>query len=242
VTIREPKAKREYTAPRGDRVTVAYQRLRDLIVWGRLAPGSRIVESEVAVRLGVSRTPVRSALHRLQQEGYILAEEGGRQLRLRVAPLTIDDARDLFAILGRVEGLAARRAAELPPDKRLPLVRRLRQCNDELLAAVGAVSPDSNLIYLLDVAFHRQYVAAVDAPRLVTLHDAIKPQAERYNRLYATFLLDEVRTSVDEHERIVRSIEAANVEQAELAARANFVNAAERLRGVIERLGERGIW
>lgn len=240
--MRELRTRREYAAPRGDRVTVAYQKLRDLIVWGRLAPGSRIVESEVATRLGVSRTPVRSALHRLHQEGYILAEEGGRQARLRVAPLTIDDARDLFAILGRVEGLAARRAAELPPDKRLPLVRRLRQCNEELFEAGRAANPDSNLIYLLDVDFHRQYVAAVGAPRLTALHNAIKPQAERYNRLYATFLIDEIRTSVEEHERIVRSIEAANVEQAELAACANFVNAAERLRDVIERLGERGIW
>jgi DNA-binding GntR family transcriptional regulator len=54
---------------RGDRVSQAYHQLRELIVWGKLAPGPRIIETDVATRLGVSRTPVRSAVQRLQQEG-----------------------------------------------------------------------------------------------------------------------------------------------------------------------------
>lgn len=230
------------TTSRDDRVTVAYQKLRDLIVWGRLAPGTRIIESEVAERLGISRTPVRSALHRLQQEGYILQTDVGRQARLRVAPLTIDDARELFTIVGQVEGLAARRAAELSADQRLPLVRRLRQYNRDLAEAADAASPDSNLIFLLDLEFHRAYVDAAAGPRLLALHDAVKPQAERYNRLYTTVLVSEISTSVDEHERIVLSIQAGNADGAAAAANTNFVNAAERLRSVIERLGERGIW
>src|SRR5205085_315994 len=80
-------------------------------VWGRLAPGSRVIESDIAERLGVSRTPVRSALHRLQQEGYIVGVGRGSEQRLTVAPLTQDDARDLFAIIGAIEGLAAQHAA-----------------------------------------------------------------------------------------------------------------------------------
>ena len=82
---------------RGDRIARAYQQLRELIVWGRLAPGSRVIESDIAERLGVSRTPVRSALHRLQQEGYIVGVGRGSEQRLTVAPLTQDDARDLFS-------------------------------------------------------------------------------------------------------------------------------------------------
>ena len=59
----------EAGASRGESVARAYDQVRELIVWGRLSPGSRIVESEIADRLGISRTPTRSALHRLQQEG-----------------------------------------------------------------------------------------------------------------------------------------------------------------------------
>ena len=63
---------------RGDRVTVVYHRLRELIVRGRLAPGARIIETVIAARLGVSRTPVRAALQRLQQEGYVVVASPGQ--------------------------------------------------------------------------------------------------------------------------------------------------------------------
>src|SRR5690606_3496565 len=92
---------------RNDRVSQAYRQLRELIIWGRLAPGTRIIETDVAARLGVSRTPVRSALQRLQQEGYIVASGTGQQSRLAVAPLTREDARELFAIVAEVEALGA---------------------------------------------------------------------------------------------------------------------------------------
>src|SRR6266516_1813696 len=78
-------------APHGSRPDQVYARLRDLIVQGSLAPGSRIVETEIASRLGVSRTPVREALQRLQQEGFVNGAPGAQQSRLTVAPLTRDD-------------------------------------------------------------------------------------------------------------------------------------------------------
>ena len=66
-------------APHGSRPEQVYTRLRDLIVQGLLSPGSRIVETEIATRLGVSRTPVREALQRLQQEGYVNGSPGAQQ-------------------------------------------------------------------------------------------------------------------------------------------------------------------
>ena len=85
---RTPGPARSSTMARGERPLVVYEQLRDLIVHGHLAPGSRIVESDVAGRLGVSRTPVRGALQRLQQEGYIVDPSGGRLARPTVSPLT----------------------------------------------------------------------------------------------------------------------------------------------------------
>ena len=99
---------------RGDRVTLAYQKLRELIVLGRLAPGTRIIETTVAARLGVSRTPVRAALQRLQQEGYVVVTSPGQQSRMSVAPLTQEDAIELFGMVSAVEGLAANGAARRP--------------------------------------------------------------------------------------------------------------------------------
>src|SRR5204863_1837753 len=113
-------------APHGSRPDQVYMRLRDLIVQGSLAPGSRIVETEIADRLGVSRTPVREALQRLQQEGFVMGAPGAQQSRLTVAPLTRDDVHELLDIVGALEGLGARRAATIETTERRTLARDLR--------------------------------------------------------------------------------------------------------------------
>lgn len=213
-----------------------------MIVWGKLAPGSLLIEIDLAERLGVSRTPVRSALQRLQQEGYIGTSGVGRQARLVVTPLTAEDAFELFEIVGQVEGLAARRSAKLNVRERTRLVITLRQFNAELLRASEAARPDTNLLFSLDDDFHRSYVEAGAGPRLLTLHDAIKPQAERYNRIYTTVLVGEISTSVKEHSEIIGGIEEGDPDRADVAARTNFENAAQRLSSVIAHLGERGTW
>ncbi len=227
---------------RGDRVTQAYRQLRELIIWGRLAPGTRIIETDVAARLGVSRTPVRSALQRLQQEGYIVEAGTGQQSRLSVAPLTRDDARELFAIVSEVEGLAAEWAAGRDELERARTVRDLEHLNAELGRAAAEPKPDHYRIFDLDQGFHRAYVERGAGPRLLALHDAIKPQSERYVRLYISALVDQIGTSVREHEVIIHAIARGDPPAAKQAVLVNWRNAAERLSDVIDHLGERGIW
>lgn len=227
---------------RDDRVTQAYQQLRELIVRGKLAPGTWIIESDVAARLGVSRTPVRSALQRLQQEGYILVTARGQQYRAAVAPLTRDDANELFGIVGQLEALAARWAAGKPEAERAADLRELRRLNQALLDAARGERPDHNVVFELDTQFHRSYVEAGGGPRLRALHEAIKPQAERYVRLYISALMDEIGTSVEEHQRIIDGIAAADPDAAQRAVETNWLNAAQRLSRVIDTLGERGSW
>jgi DNA-binding GntR family transcriptional regulator len=225
---------------RNDRVSQAYHQLRELIVWGRLAPGTRIIETDVANRLGVSRTPVRSALQRLQQEGYILTSGSGQQSRLAVAPLTKEDARELFAIVGEIEALGAQWAAER--SERGRTARQLREINEELARSVQTADPDHQRVFDLDQGFHRCYVEAGAGPRLLALHDAVKPQSERYVRLYISALVDEIGTSVEEHGRIVAAVEDGDPAAAKQAVQENWRNASERLSDVIVKLGERGIW
>lgn len=223
-----------------DRGTQAYRHLRELIVHGRLAPGSRLIETEVAERLGLSRTPVRSALQRLMQEGYISDPGTGRQSRPYVAPLTRDDAFELFHIVGEMEGLAAWGAARR--DDREQLIDELNKTNAELLAEAERSPPSREWVFQLDTSFHRRYVEGGAGPRLVALHDAIKPQAERYTRLYVDALLDQIVVSVQEHQAIIDAIEAGEADQAQTSVRTNWRNAAGRLSGVIERAGELGSW
>jgi DNA-binding GntR family transcriptional regulator len=225
-----------------DRTTFAYERLRELIVHGQLAPGTRIVETDLAERLGVSRTPVRSAVQRLQQEGFLVPRGEGVQARPRVAPLTREDAGELFGIVGTLEGLAARRAAELPRKERANVVRELEAANRSLEKTPQESPESGNLFFERDQAFHAIYVAAGAGPRLRSLHDATKPQAERYIRLYVSTLYTEIGTSVREHEEIIQALDRGAPELAQKAVVTNWYNASLRLYKVIDVVGERGSW
>jgi DNA-binding GntR family transcriptional regulator len=224
-----------------DNVTRVYNELHALIVSGQLPPGTRIAERAVVARMGLSRTPVRSALHRLHQEGFVASVGRAGDQRLIVTPLTRGDGREVFLIVGHLEGLAASEAASMPAARRKEIVRRLRGVNRKLAAASRAKAPPS-LLFDLDLEFHTTYVEGVAGPRVVALHRAIKPQSERYARLYVNVLLDELPTSVEEHEAIAAAIERGNPSAAQHAVETNWHNAADRLSEVIAEHGERGIW
>lgn len=228
-------------AERLDNVSQAYRTLRGAIVWGQLSPGSRISERAIAEWLGLSRTPVRSALHRLEQEGFVSSFGEGRERRLVAAPLTLADGQEVYFIVGHLEGLAARTAAALPAVRRKRLVARMRDLNRKL-AAESRKKGNAARVFDLDLEFHRTYVEDVVGPRLLTLHRAIKPQSERYSRLYISVLLDELSNSVKEHEAIARSIAEGDPDAAQRAAERNWNNAAARLARIIAQHGERGSW
>jgi DNA-binding GntR family transcriptional regulator len=225
-----------------DRSSEVYAKLRELIVRGRLAPGARITETDAAERLGVSRTPVRAALQRLAQEGYIVVANTGLRRRPMVAPLTREDATELLHILAEVEGLAARYAASLNPKLRAQLGSELRQLNEELRRAGQGARPDANQVFELDQTFHRRLVEAAAGSRLLTLHESIKPQVERYGRVYAAALTDDIAHSVEEHARLIQAVEGGDADGAQRAVLTNWRNAAARLSHVIDAVGEKGSW
>jgi DNA-binding GntR family transcriptional regulator len=240
-TSRTTKRRPRPTRPR-DTIATTYAKLRDLIVLGRLAPGTRIIEADIATRLGVSRTPVRSALHRLQQEGYVNELEGGRRARLMVTPLTRQDATELLHLMGQLDGLAGRAAAHLPEADRRRLAEEMGAINHRLAAQQAAERPDPNAFHDLDNAFHDAYVEAAAGPRLRALRTSIRPQTDRYVRVYVSTMAGEIGVSVEEHERIVRAIAAGDAPSAQQTIEDNWRNAAGRLASVIETLGERGSW
>lgn len=229
-------------APHGSRPEQVYQRLRDLIVQGLLAPGSRVVETEVAARLGVSRTPVREALQRLQQEGFVVGAPGAQQARLTVAPLTRIDVHELLNIVGELEGLGSRWAAGLPVAERRALTKELKALNAEFHKTGRATPIDHGRLYEADERLHRQIVEACAGPRLIAMHDSVKPQAERYIRMYISMLTSDIRASVAEHDAIIDAIDAGQADEAQHAVQINWRHAADRIGKVIEVAGERGSW
>ena len=97
-------------------------------------------------------------LQRLQQEGYIVDSPSLQQSRPTVAPLTREDAMELFSIVAEIEGLAARRRVHCRRVQRDALVRDLTAINARFERASRAKTPKHDLLYELDEQFHRQYV------------------------------------------------------------------------------------
>ena len=242
-TKRSAGAKRQSKkVEHGTSVGVAFQRIRDLIVHAKLAPGTWIVEGDLCDHLNMSRTPVRGALFLLQREGYVIESRNGSKSRMIVAPMTKEDANELYPIIGRLEGLAGRRAAGLPQNERQGLAAKLKLVNDKLTriaADRGHHGPD---IFDLDHEFHHLLLASGSGPRLTTLHRAIEPQTERYWRLYASSIIGELHVSVAEHEEIIAALLAGDPDRLEGALCTNWENGCKRLARVIDMFGERGSW
>jgi len=233
-------ARQTESIPRSELVAEAYDRLRDWIITGRLAPGAPIIETDTAALLGVQRSHLRLALQRLRHTGFVVTTRIGTYSRTRVAPLTLDDVVELFTVLGAVEGLAARAAARLPAGERTALVRSLRKINKELLRLARQTPSDYNRTNDLDVTFHRTYVEAAAGPRVLALHEAVKPQADRYERFYTNVLMDQLEISVREHESIIAAIESGDPDESQHAVEVNWRNAADRFARAVAATGELG--
>lgn len=227
---------------RGASIEAVFLKIREMIVYGRLAPGSWIVEGDIAGKLGVSRTPVRHALQWLEHEGYLVALGAGPKSRMTVAPLTESDAVEAYRIVGHMEGLAGRLAAELPKREREELVKKLRQLNSQMAKSANGQKSDPRTFFDLDTSFHSLIVEATAGSRFLSIYNGIKPHTERYWWLYASSILDDENVSTEEHAKIVTAIAKGEPDAAEKALQSNWENGARRLVTLIRKFGERGKW
>ncbi len=198
----------------------AYTLILEAIDAGDFKPGDRLVESELAERLGVSRTPVREALQRLETQAMLTRD--GRSLI--VASLDHNQLAELYTVRSELEGLAARLAARhATPEE----VRVLRSMVEEDRALVGG---DPRVLSRANKRFHRQIHLASHNRFLVQQLDLVhRSMALMANTSFAAEGRDQV--ALDEHDQIVGAIEAGQGEAAYQALRTHISRAFEtRLR------------
>ena len=239
---RKTRVKRHDSDDRGSSVTRAFQALRELIVRGNLPPGSWIVEAEIAERLGLSRTPIRGALQWLHREGYVVELKGQRKSRIVVAPLTREDARELYWIVGMLESLAAAVVVGLPRERRLTLAKELAALNEEMSTIARRSPVDPRRVFELDKEFHAGIIRVGGGRRVSALHRSVRPQVERYWRLYASSIVSDLQESVSEHNDIVRAIRKGDGPAVQAAIERNWSGGLERVSRLIDIFGERGNW
>lgn len=220
-----------------------YAALRRLITRGRLAPGARLIEQELALRLGVSRTPVREALLRLTTEGLVVPTGTGRRTTLAVAPLTAEDVLDVYAVMGALEGAAVRRITELSPEERERLGAVLHE-REVAFEAEATKSPvDHERLFERHDAFHDAFFEVLARPRLRALRASARPLSERYEWCYATLVgISTFARTREEHHRLITAVRAGDAEAAVRAVEDNWLQGGRHLAEVIERVGARGDW
>lgn len=213
-----------------------YERLRDLIVRGRIQPGARVVESEVAERFGISRTPVREALLRLMHERYLAPVSEGRRTELVVAGFSPDDVRELWGIIGALESYAIACVAALPRERRMATAADLEGINESLAMAAMARPRDPDRLFELQAAFHLRFIDEVAGPHLHGHYNGLRPQVQRYEWIYGTRVDADYETSTAEHLRIISAVQAGDATAARTAVCTHWENAAERTASIITAL------
>jgi DNA-binding GntR family transcriptional regulator len=191
----------------------AYAALCDAIVGGTLSPGERIHDAQLCRWLGLSRTPIREALSRLEEEGLI---ETAPQRFTRVTELDPRVARDVFGVLAVLHSLATEQAV---PRLGREDVQRLRKHNREFHAAL--LAGDAEASYAADDAFHDVFVEASDNAEIVRALGHLVPNQQRLERLRTGALPG--RRSVAQHEAIADRTHVGDALGAASAARENWL-------------------
>lgn len=211
-----------------------FESLRDLIIRGRFPAGYRMVEAEIAARFGVSRTPVREALAKLVQEGYLIPASEGRRTELKVAPLSADGVRDLWGMIGALEAHSVETVSSLPDIRRQQVAHDLMRLNLELRIASNERPRNPDRLFELQTAFHARFVYEVSGPLLRTVYDGVRQHVQRYEWVYGTQANAEYEPSTSEHGKIIRAIEHGDPVAARNALVSHWRNAAKRTIAVIE--------
>ena len=201
-----------------------YVQLLDEIVENRLEPGTRLIEAQIAMRIGVSRTPVREALLRLEREGFAVSE---RHHGFRVAALDEKAAREIFPMFGALQALALPRA--------VPSRGRCRRAAARERAITPSCHKTPREALAADSAFHAILISLCPNARLLAQLHTLHHQLLRYEHMYMSDARL-IETSLAQHEDIIENIERGDTSGAESAVRANY---ASGLAAVIAKIRQR---
>ena len=199
---------------------VVYETLREAIRTGALPPGERLMEIQLAEELGVSRTPVREAIRKLELERFVV------MLHRRgtyVANLSLKDINEVFEIRAALDGLAAGLAAERITEEELELMERLL-----VEIAEHIEQRDNQKIVEADEAFHDILYRASRNERLVGIIYNLREQFTRFRSVSINYP-GRLQNTLEEHRQLVEAIAQRNAETAQQKAREHIENAEQTL-------------
>lgn len=194
---------------------VIFNTLRDAIVAGDLKPGERLMEVELAETMGVSRTPVREAIRKLETEGLVTMTP---RKGTHVAELTVKDIVDVLEVRAALDGLATELAAQYIQQEHL---RQLENIHRQYVAALQK----ENLAAAIkkDVEFHEVIYNASENAKLMNVAGNLREQIYRFRVLYMKDFSN-ASDVLEEHRNILKALEEQDQERAGLLAKEHIIH------------------
>lgn len=211
---------------------VVFETLRDAIITQVLKPGERLMEIQLADEMGVSRTPVREAIRKLELEGLVVMVP---RKGAYVAGVSMKDIHEVYEVRSALEMLAVTLAAERITEEELDALERqvLRESEEEEKADDG----DLDSIIYIDSSFHDIIYQAAHNQRLVQFINILQEQLQRF-RAASLSKPGRSKTALEEHKKIVEALSERNGELASKLARDHIENAENAMISQMEEKGE----
>jgi len=195
---------------------IVFEALKDAIVKGQLKPGERLMEQQIAEELGVSRTPVREAIRKLELEGFIIMIP---RRGAYVSDVSLKDVAQVFEVRAAMESLAAGLAAQRITDEQLEDLER------KFVEAKAALeNSDLEMAIRFDSEFHEIIYQASRNDRLVQILSNLREQIHRY-RSASLAHPGRLKDTMEEHKNLLDAIYQRNVGLAEKLAKEHIENA-----------------
>lgn len=204
---------------------VVFHTLREAILRGDLRPGERLMELQLAAKLGVSRTPIREAIRMLEQEGLAVTMP---RRGAEVARMTLKDMEDVLEIREALDELAVRIACARITEEQL---EKLAEVKDRFESSTK--TGDVKQIAEADVSFHDVIYEATGNPKLVTLLNNLREQVYRYRVEYIKNPKN-YPVLIKEHEEILQGLKDREVDRAVSAMQEHVENQALAVKAVIQ--------
>ncbi|UYO63477.1 GntR family transcriptional regulator [Acetobacterium wieringae] len=205
---------------------IVFETIRCAIITGELQPGQRLMEVQLAEQMGVSRTPVRESIRKLELEGLVkMVPRKG----VYVTPMSVNDLKEMMEIRRALEGLAAELAAMNATKEE---ISRLYEANE--LFGESALHNDEEGIIKHDMQIHETIYTASKNVKLQAMINSLREQMQRFRAEYVHRIEDKTPL-VNQHMEIIRQIEKGECRKANLAACDHIYTTGDSMLGLLKK-------
>ena len=196
-----------------------YENIRDKILGENLPPDTRLISDQLAKEMGVSRTPVKEALLRLEKEGFVVSVP---RRGMYVKKFSSAEIKEIYEIREVLEGLAVRMAAVSPDPE---LLEKMRQACENY--KLGIEQKDTDLCIESDLLFHRLLIKTSGSKRLIDMLESFHAQSISIAKREVSYWIY-APTYLDEHRSVINLISQGKGRSAEKKIREHIWKGKER--------------